>query len=438
MKLNLLAFALSASACLIPSDSLPHSERHYGLSARQARPEPDFPIGKGDRFKKGAIVPKGLSTSDRNLKSILTPTEVSSALEGLAKSFKEVKLFQTPHKTYEGVRTLGASVGKNPKFFIISGAHARERGGPDNVVYWLSDLLHARKKNKGLKYGNTTFTPAQVRKALDAGIVILPIINPDGVKFDQKTNSCWRKNRNPKSSGGSADAVGIDINRNYDFLWNYKKTFSSSIDLSSVASEDPTSEVFHGTAPNSEPETKNVVWTMDKFKSLSWFVDLHSFGGDILYAWGDDDAQTKDPRESFANKKFDGRRGVLGEEETAKTRYKEYITSKDISVQKKVGNRMKKAMEGAGSTLYAVMEAVGLYPTSGASTDYALGRYYGKACGKSKLQSYTIEFGEESGSEACPFYPSKEQYHMWMKQVASGLTEIAIEAAVTKTEAKKC
>ncbi|GKU02953.1 carboxypeptidase a4 [Fusarium langsethiae] len=438
MKLALVAYALSASACLIPSDSVPHSERNYGLSARQARPEPDFPIGTGDRFNKGKVAPKGLSTSDRNLKSILTPAEVNSALEGLAKQFKEVELIHPPHKTYEGFKTVGAKIGKNPKFFIISGAHARERGGPDNVVYWLSDLLHARKAGKGLKYGKTTYTAAEVRKALDGGIVILPNINPDGVKYDQKTNSCWRKNRNPKSSKGNPDAVGIDINRNYDFLFNYKKAFSDSIDLSSVASEDPTSEVFHGTGPNSEPETKNVVWTMDKFKSLSWFVDLHSFGGYMLYAWGDDDAQTSNKAESFANKKYDGRRGVLGDAETPKTKYKEYITKSDLTGQLKLGNRMKQVMENAGTSKYTVQEAVGLYPTSGASTDYALARYYGKACGKSKLQSYTIEFGEESGSAACPFYPDQKQYHMWMKQVAAGLTEVALKAADTTPDVKKC
>ncbi|KAJ9427230.1 hypothetical protein QL093DRAFT_2197824 [Fusarium oxysporum] len=367
MKLQLLAYALSASACLIPSDSIPHSERAAVLAARQAtRPEPDFPIGTGDRFKKGTIVPKGLSTSDRNLKSILTPAEVSSALEGLAKNFKEVELIRPPYKTYEGVKTLGAKIGKNPKFFIISGAHARERGGPDHVVYWLSDLLHARKAGKGLKYGKTTFTAAQVRKAVDGGVVVLPIINPDGVKFDQSTNSCWRKNRNPKSSKGNPDAIGIDINRNYDFLFNYKKAFNSGIDLSSVASEDPTSEVFHGTGPESEPETKNVVWVMDKYK----IQGVHHLQGH------------QRPKEGWQQ-----------HEEVHGERW-----------------------------YHQVRRARGCW----------------SACGKSKLQSYTIEFGEESGSAACPFYPSEKQYHMWMKQVASGLTEVALAAAETKPEVKKC
>ncbi|KAM5341841.1 hypothetical protein ACJ41O_014872 [Fusarium nematophilum] len=442
MRLHLLTFALSASACLLPSDLTPRNRRrdnHYALAARQTRPEPDFPIGTGDRFENGTVAPKGLSTLDRDLKSILTPAEVTSALEGLAASFKkDVTLIRPPFKTHEGVQIVGARVGKKPKLLVISGVHARERGGPDNVVYFLSDLLHARKAKKGLKYGDTTFSASQVRKVLDAGIVVLPLINPDGVKHDQATDSCWRKNRNPASATGEDD-VGIDINRNYDFLWDYQTAFSPDADLWAVGSDDPASEVFHGTEPASEPETKSVVWTMDEFDDLSWFIDLHSFGGSILYAWGDDNAQTKKPGQNFANAKYDGRRGVTGDDEPVKTAYKEYLKPDDLAKQKSLASRMKASMEKAGETLYEVMESVGLYPTSGGSTDYALGRYYGKTvCGSTKLQGFTIEFGEESGSAACPFYPSGKQYHEWMRQVASGLMEVALKAADTKTETRKC
>lgn len=440
MKLHLVTLAVSASACLLPSDLVPRDARegnHFALHARQTRPEPDFPIGKGDRFSNGAVVPQGLSTSDRDLKSILTPTEVSSALQGLANTFSEVELIRPPFKSFEGFQFLGAQVGQNPKLLVISGVHARERGGPDNVVYFLSDLLHARKANKGLKYGQTTFTAAQVQKALDAGIVVLPLVNPDGVKYDQATNQCWRKNRNPKSSNGSGARVGIDINRNYDFLWDYKKAFSPNADLSAASSDSPSSEVFHGTSPASEPETKSVVWAMDKYKNLTWFIDLHSFGGAILYSWGDDNTQSQSPDQNFANPTYDGRRGVTGNE-PARTAYKEYMTSQDYSEQKSVANRMKAAMEKAGSTLYTVMESVGLYPTAGASTDYALSRFYGAKCGAGKLQSYTVEFGEESGSALCPFYPGKTQYHMWMKQVASGLMEVALQAADSTPQVSTC
>lgn len=441
MKLALLTFALSASACLLPSDRVPRSQRrdnHFGpvLSTRQTRV--DFPIGIGDRFDNGKKVPQGLSTKDRDLESILTPKEVTSALKGLAASFdNDVKLIKPPFKTHEGAQILGAAIGKDPKLLIISGVHARERGGPDNVLYFLSDLLHAKKNKKGLKYGKTTYTASQVRKALEGGIVILPLVNPDGVAYDQKTSSCWRKNRNPKSASGKDD-VGIDINRNYDFLWDYENVFSPDADLWAVGSDDPASEVFHGLEPASEPETKSVVWTMDAYKGLTWFVDLHSFGGSVLYAWGDDNAQTKEPGQSFANKKYDGRRGVTGDDEPPKTAYKEYIKADDLRGQISLANKMKAAMEKAGKTVYEVMESVGLYPTSGGSTDYALGRYYGKKCGTSKLQGFTIEFGEESGSPSCPFYPTKEQYHEWMRQVGSGLMEVALKASGARVERRKC
>lgn len=359
-------------------------------------------------------------------------------MKGLASTFgSDVKLIRPPFKTHQGVQMVGAAIGKNPKLLIISGVHARERGGPDNVLYFISDLLHAKKAKKGLKYGKTTYTASQVRKALEGGIVILPLVNPDGVAYDQKTNSCWRKNRNPKSATGKDD-VGIDINRNYDFLWDYEKAFSKDADLWAVGSDDPASEVFHGLEPASEPETKSVVWAMNAYKGLTWFVDLHSFGGSILYAWGDDNPQSKKSGQSFANAKYNGRRGVTGDKEPVKTAYKEYIRADDLRGQISLAKKMKASMEKAGKTLYEVMESVGLYPTSGGSTDYALGRYYGKKCGTSKLQGFTIEFGEESGSPACPFYPTKDQYHDWMRQVGSGLMEVALKAADAKVETRKC
>lgn len=41
----------------------------------------------------------------------------------------------------------------------------------------------------GLTFGSQTYTNAQVKTALSAGIVFLPLINPDGVAYDQSSNS---------------------------------------------------------------------------------------------------------------------------------------------------------------------------------------------------------------------------------------------------------
>ena len=121
---------------------------------------------------------------------------------------------------------------------IPQGIHARERGGPDGLLFFIGDLLYANANNVGLKFGAKTYTAAQVKRALATGIVFVPLSNPDGVAYDQTSNSCWRKNRRPGTS------VGVDLNRNFDFAWDPSK-WAPSV-RNSVASSSPSSEVYRG------------------------------------------------------------------------------------------------------------------------------------------------------------------------------------------------
>lgn len=431
------AFGL-ANGCLLEREI--HAERefartgkratvHHGPVARQA--SSTLPIGEGDRFDRGCKVPKGLGVKERDLKSVLNVGEVESALKGLKKGFpNEVELFEPPFETYEKRHFPGLIIGDNPRVFIMSGIHARERGGPDNVIYFLGDLLAARKAGKGVKYGDKSYTAEEVKTALSAGVVAIPLINPDGVAYDQKTGTCWRKNRNPESSKGAEDGrdVGIDLNRNYDFVWDFEDAFYPGTE---PASTDPASEVFYGTAPASEPETQAVVWTLDQYQNLTWFMDLHSYGPSILYAWGDDETQTKMPAENFVNPKYDGKRGLVGEPDPANAEYMEYFLSNDLKIEEDVTTSMRESMIKAGGSAYENYPAVGLYPTSGASNDYAMGRFYGNlTCGASRMFGLTMEFGEESSADpSCPFYPSKDEYHRNVRQVGAGFLEMMLLAA---------
>ena len=49
---------------------------------------------------------------------------------------------------------------------------------------------------------------------------ILPLLNPDGYEYSQTTYRLWRKNRLPNV--GWANCPGVDLNRNYNYLyyWN--------------------------------------------------------------------------------------------------------------------------------------------------------------------------------------------------------------------------
>lgn len=441
--LPLVAFGLMANACLLPGEADgtvgPQSHLPDKADARKRKSNfQDFAIGKGDRFGNGQYAPRGLGTDDRDLESILNVGEVESGLKGLANAFKDVALFTGPHSTFENRQLHGATIG-TPRVFIQSGIHARERGGPDNVLYFVSDLLNARAKGIGIAYGNQNYTNDQVKTALSAGIAFLPLVNPDGVAYDQSSDSCWRKNRNTKSAQSANvhdKSIGVDLNRNFAVMWDYKHMFNQRADISLAASDDPSSEVFYGKGPLSEPETQNVVWALEQHDQLSWFLDLHSFAGDILYAWGDDDSQTTDPQQSFTNGAYDGKRGYVVDKEPPDSVYAEYMEQADLDAETGLSKRMSDAMARAGGVRYTPKPSVGLYPTAGTSTNHALGCYYGHKCGANRIHGLTVEFGEASGSASCSFYPDNHQYHESMRQVAVGLMELLLTAAGKDGEKK--
>lgn len=245
---GLLGCAGLASGCLLP-------EEREGLARivpRAAAADNGTPIGTGDRFSGGTVAPQGLGTraSSTSFSTILSTAEIKSGFDGLANTYG-LETFTTPYKTYGGATIFGGKVGgtgtcnKAYRVYFNGGIHARERGSSDGVLYFISDLLYANKTGSGLTYGSKSYTNAQVKTALAAGIVFVPLSNPDGVAYDQSTNSCWRKNRNPASSTGSAASVGVDLNRNFDFLWDFTKKFASTAQ-SSVASTSPSSETYHG------------------------------------------------------------------------------------------------------------------------------------------------------------------------------------------------
>lgn len=323
------------------------------------------PIGKGDRFEGGKIAPRGLGTQGPDAYAvfesagILNADEVYTAMKGLETEYG-LELFTAPYKTFEGNTLLGGVANKAEKInkekqyiYFTSGIHARERGGPDNLIYFISDLLYANEHRIGLTYGNKTYTNKDVKKALGAGIVFIPMTNPDGVRHDQANSNLWRKNRNPESSRpGEPLSVGVDLNRNFDFLWNYTEKFVPDV---SPASNNASSQAFYGTAPFSEPETKNIAWVHDVFPNIRWYIDVHSAAGTLLYSWGDDIDQSFDPEQNLFNPEYDGLRGNVTD-----SIYSEYICQEDWDNIRLQANRTTAAMNATAGRAYVPQQAVGV------------------------------------------------------------------------------
>jgi murein tripeptide amidase MpaA len=369
--------------------------------------------------------------------SYLNVDEVESALKGLALQYPTVaELIELPYKTIEG-RTchalrIGTSAVSDGVLFTAC-AHAREWGGADICVYFAADLLEAYTAESGIAYGGKVFSAGTVASIVTKlSVLVLPCVNPDGRKFDQNhPQVLWRKNRNPKDSGGDPERIGVDINRNHSFLWDFRKAFAPGAVTKfsgTLASDDPGNILYHGSAPDSEPETRNIHWLFDTYRFVRWCMDIHSYGPDVLFSWGDDVDQSDTPSMNFLNPAWDGQRGLDGG-------YAEYIDSRDRSVVEGAAQRVCNAINTVRGGHYEAKQSVFLhatstkisYPTSGAVDDYSYSRHWAD-CTRGKVYGFTLEFHYWTGDSQTAFHPPWPEMEQIVAEIDAGMVEFCLAA----------
>ncbi|MGN6708878.1 MAG: M14 family metallopeptidase [Candidatus Nitrosocosmicus sp.] len=354
----------------------------------------------------------------------LNTDEVESAIKQATSSPNNTftELITLPHSTWEGRRTHAIRIGKRSEpdrigVYFIGGVHAREWGSSDILINFVEKVSQAYQTNSGLSFGEKNYSAKQIQDIIEKlDIFIFPQVNPDGRHYIMTSDTMWRKNRRPgpSSSSGRSDCIGVDINRNYNFLWKYPEYFSSKAAVQS--STDPCDyQVYIGPEAASEPETKNVIWIMDEFKHISFFVDIHSYGEDILYNWGEAHDQTTNPHMNFQNSEYDGTRGHGA--------YKEYIPKDDESKVIALAKSMASAIQAVRGRKYTVEEGYSLYPTSGTSDDYAFSRCFVNNTDK-KIISYTIEWGRKKDKT---FHPPYSEMQKIIQEITSGLIQFCID-----------
>lgn len=161
-----------------------------------------------------------------------------------------------------------------PRVLVVGCHHARELMSVEIPLYLMRRLLDG--------YG----TDPVLTQLVDAReIWIVPVANPDGHVYVEEhsggqSDGWWRKNRRDNGDG----SFGIDLNRNYGYQWGYDDYGSSPT---------PSSEVYRGTGPFSEPETAALRDFMAAH-AFSLCASFHSYGQLFLYPWGYEAANTPD------------------------------------------------------------------------------------------------------------------------------------------------
>ena len=355
----------------------------------------------------------------------LSTEEVEQAMVLAAKNhggyFERIPL---PHLTWEKRRVHAFRIGKGdgksrPAVCFLGGVHGREWGGPDILIYFAARLLRAYRDGHGFKLGRREVTAAQVRRLVETmDIIVLPQVNPDGRKFSMERSAMWRKNRRPAPRGHGPRSVGVDINRNFPFLWRFHRYFAPGTVDSSQRPGDY--ESYIGPREASEPETRNVIWLLDRFPNIRYMVDLHSYGESILHSWGSDDTQATDPDMNFRNRVYDGKRGKLFDDV-----YREYFPPADKKAALDIARRMAAAIKVVRGRKYAVKPSVGLYPTAGATDDYSYSRHFVDPK-KGKIIPLTVEWGRSHAST--PFHPPYPEMRKVMREVSAGLLAVCMSA----------
>jgi hypothetical protein len=390
-----------------------------------------------------------------NIEETLTKLEI---LQALYPEYCEVMTL--PEQTEENrdiwaLRVKTSSGQAKHGILIIAGLHAREWGNTDIVIFFIEEILNAYNASSDLVLGNMTYTAAEIQSIVDnLDIFIVPLTNPDGKDYSfqdgndeqGEPKNDWRKNRRVNAD---SQCLGVDLNRNFDFLWDFRSKMHPASSLEQghwcqgvlMVSDDPCCPVYHGQRVFSEPETRNIRHLLSTYTHIRFFVDVHGTKGVVLMPWGHEEIQNTDPYMSFLNDAYDGLRGLTDAVNTSSygcssepvnpdgSVYQEYMHPVDQSRFEILGDAQRQAIEDVRGQAYNFAPGfTGLYGITGGTKDYGLGRHMADPH-RPKLDTFLYEYGISYDFQP-PYEDSSAPDDMVrvIRDCASGLIELCVNA----------
>lgn len=361
------------------------------------------------------------------------PAEIETALDQLARQYPDLC---SVHRWGLATPELGKQpqalwLGKNrnpgrPTLLLLGGVHAREWVPPNALLALACDLLECKATESDLAYGRYQFTHGRIAEMLEAvNWLIVPVINPDGVVWAQTVDPMWRKNR-AQIVSSTFCSIGVDINRNFPFLWDWQKTFPGRTADELKISTHPPDDTYRGT--ELQVETQNVISLLDQFPGVGWAVDVHSAVRWVMYPWSFEDTQTRYPEMAY-HKGPDFLRGIIDgqvDQFDPSADYREYMPREDLGMFEDLGRTMSElAAIHADSLPYKLTSSAradygGLQVILGSTDDYCYSRHLENPA-LPKIFSYTFECGE-----GADFSPTLEQRTRLIQEACSAFVGLGL------------
>ncbi|GLY25513.1 M14 family metallopeptidase [Micromonospora sp. NBRC 101691] len=162
--------------------------------------------------------------------------------------------------------------GRNPGVLIQAQDHAREWVPATTTLETAERLVRNYKTDQETK-----------KIVQDTDIFLILSNNPDGANYSFYNYASQRKNLTNHCEDANADPArrnswGVDLNRNY--------RVGSGHDGYAGASTTCTSGTYQGPEKLSEPESKNIVWLVEKYSNIKFMMSVHSNGGQLFWQPG--------------------------------------------------------------------------------------------------------------------------------------------------------
>ncbi len=210
--------------------------------------------------------------------------EMVQEMQQFQNDHPDISKMQSLGKSWEGRDIWAIKISDNvaveeaneAEALFMANIHAREMITPEIIMYFMHWLI-----------GNYNIDPRATYLVNNRQLWLIPTTNPDGRVYvftgDYSGGSwqsgpiAWRKNKRDNNENNQFDSYydGVDLNRNFSYMWG----------LDSGSSSYYADETYRGPEPFSEPESQ-AIKTFVESHHFVVSLSYHSYGRWWIFPWG--------------------------------------------------------------------------------------------------------------------------------------------------------